>query len=62
MGAIPESATGIIVLLILLPGFVTTFVERSLAFDREPTAIMIIGKSLLSILRPFLPIRDVGIA
>jgi hypothetical protein len=47
MGGIPDSLGATYPLLILLPGFITTFVERSLAFEREPSGTAIIAKSLM---------------
>jgi hypothetical protein len=34
-------------LLILLPGFITLFVERALAFQREPSGVALVAKSLV---------------
>lgn len=46
MEGLPASYAVIVGLLILLPGFVTLLVERSLAYSREPANPLLIARSL----------------
>jgi hypothetical protein len=47
VNSVPESFAAIYALLMLLPGFVSAFAERALAYEREPTGPLLIGKALM---------------
>lgn len=47
MNEIPSSLSTFYILIVLLPGFVTLFVERSLAYQRQDQGVVIIAKALL---------------
>jgi len=47
MEGVPASATAIAGLLILLPGFISLFVERSLAYERKQSGTVLVSKALV---------------
>ncbi len=47
MNGIPSSLSAFYILLILLPGFVTLFVERTLAYQRQDQGVILVAKALL---------------
>ncbi len=47
MHDLPASLDTLAVLLILLPGFVTLFIERALAYQREPSPTILVARALL---------------
>ncbi len=47
MEGVPASATAIAGLFILLPGFISLFIERSLAYEREQSGTVLVGKALV---------------
>lgn len=47
MESIPSSVDSLYIFLILLPGFVTALVERCLAYEKEPSGIILVAKALV---------------
>ena len=47
MGAIPGSLATLYALLILLPGFITTIVERTISYRREDISVVFVAKALV---------------